>query len=154
VGKGEDRRGLPFPVLDDGSEEHAPIYGLIAGLRASATELTVVLPVDCPLVTASMLLSLTEVCPDVARFPRGPLPGAYRRTALPALEWGELAIHRAISDLDVLIVDCDPALLVNVDTPAELAALEQRRPAGARSTQRAALGPVCKRRPAIPGPAR
>jgi molybdopterin-guanine dinucleotide biosynthesis protein A len=124
VGKTADRLDLPFPVLDDGHEAHAPIYGLAAGLRAAETEVAVVLPVDCPLVTVPMLLELADACRDVARFERGPLPGAYRKSALPALEQGELAIHRVIAGLDVAVVACDPSLLVNVNTPAELAALD------------------------------
>jgi molybdopterin-guanine dinucleotide biosynthesis protein A len=123
LGKAEDDLPLPFPVLDDGSAEHAPIFGVVAGLRAAPTDVSVVLPVDCPLVTATMLTELAEACLDVARFSRGPLPGAYRRSALPALETGELALHRAIAVLDVAVLDADPELLVNVNTPAELAAL-------------------------------
>jgi molybdopterin-guanine dinucleotide biosynthesis protein A len=123
IGKAVDRLSLPFPVMDDGATDRAPIFGLIAGLRAAPTDLCVVLPVDCPLVTPAMLLELAEACRDVARFNRGPLPGAYRRTSLGALESGELAIHRAISRLDVAIVDADPALLANINTPDDLAVL-------------------------------
>jgi len=123
VGKAADRLDLPFPVLDDGFETRAPIFGLIAGLRAAVTELCVVLPVDCPLVTPEMLLELADACHDVARFEPGPLPGSYRRDVLSALESGELAIHRAISRLDVTIVGSEPSLLANVNTAEELAAL-------------------------------
>jgi molybdopterin-guanine dinucleotide biosynthesis protein A len=123
VGKASEALELPFPVLDDGSDVHAPIVGLIAGLQAAPTDLCVVLPVDCPLVTAELLLELADACRDVARPRRGPLPGAYRRSALPALKQGGLAIHRAVGRLDVAVVDVDPHLLVNVNTPDELAAL-------------------------------
>jgi molybdenum cofactor guanylyltransferase len=135
VGKAADGLELPFPVLDDGSDVHAPIVGLIAGLEAAPTELSVVLPVDCPRVTPALLLELADACRDVARPGRGPLPGAYRRSALPALQRGGLAIHRAIVGLDVAVLDVDPALLVNVNTPEDLAALEDGRdpPDGGRS---------------------
>jgi molybdopterin-guanine dinucleotide biosynthesis protein A len=123
VGKAADALELPFPVLDDGTDVQAPIVGLIAGLEAAPTELSVVLPVDCPRVTAALLLELADACRDVARPQRGPLPGAYRRAALPALKHGGLAIHRAIAELDVAVLDVDPELLVNVNTPEELAAL-------------------------------
>ena len=123
VGKEADALDLPFAVLDDGSDVHAPIVGLIAGLEAAPTELSVVLPVDCPRVTPSLLLELAAACRDVARPQRGPLPGAYRRSALPALRDGGLAIHRAIAALDVAVVHVDPQLLVNVNTPEDLAAL-------------------------------
>ena len=123
VGKVADGLHLPFPVLDDGSDVRAPIVGLVAGLRAAPTELCVALPVDCPLVSAAMLLDLAGACRDAARFQRGPLPGAFRRSALAALQSGELAIHRVISNLDVAVLQADPALLVNVNTPQELEAL-------------------------------
>jgi molybdenum cofactor guanylyltransferase len=123
VGKASDALELPFPVLDDGSDIHAPMVGLVAGLEAAPTDLCVVLPVDCPLVTRELLLELADACRDVARPRRGPLPGAYRRTALPALKDGGLAIHRAIAGLDVAVIDIDPHLIVNVNTPDELAAL-------------------------------
>jgi molybdopterin-guanine dinucleotide biosynthesis protein A len=123
VGKASEALELPFPLLDDGSDVHAPMVGLVAGLEAAPTDLCVVLPVDCPLVTPELLLELADACRDVARPRRGPLPGAYRRTALPALKDGGLAIHRAIAGLDVAVVDVDPHLLVNVNTPDELTAL-------------------------------
>jgi molybdenum cofactor guanylyltransferase len=124
VGKAADALELPFPVLDDGSEVRAPIVGVIAGLEAAPTDISVVLPVDCPRVTPALLLELAQACRDVARPARGPLPGAYRRSALAALRDGGLAIHRAIADLDVAVIDVDSALLVNVNSPDDLAALE------------------------------
>lgn len=126
VGKAAEGLVLPFPVLDDESDVQAPIVGLAAGLRAAPTDLCVVLPVDCPFVTAALLVELADACRDAARTQRGPLPGAYRRRVLPALERGELAIHRAIAELDVAVVEADPALLANVNTPEELAALKER----------------------------
>jgi molybdopterin-guanine dinucleotide biosynthesis protein A len=123
VGKASEALELPFRVLDDGSDVRAPIVGLIAGLEAAPTDLCVVLPVDCPLVTAELLVELADACRDVARPRRGPLPGAYRQSVLPALKQGGLAIHRAIGRLDVAVLDVDPHLLVNVNTPDELTAL-------------------------------
>jgi molybdopterin-guanine dinucleotide biosynthesis protein A len=119
VGKGDEV--LPFPVLADGVEERASIHGLAAGLRAAPTELCVVVPVDTPLLTAAALLELAGACAGDAAVPQtGPLPGAYRTSALPALESGELSIRRALAGLDVAIVELDPALLTNVNTPADL----------------------------------
>jgi molybdopterin-guanine dinucleotide biosynthesis protein A len=123
VGKVGDGLQLPFPVLDDGSDVRAPIVGLVAGLRAAPTDLCVALPVDCPLVTSAMLLELADACRDVARFQRGPLPGAFRRGTLAALDSGEMAIHRIVSTLDVAVLETDPARLVNVNTPQDLEAL-------------------------------
>ena len=86
VGKAADGLELPFPVLDDGTDVRAPIAGVVAGLRAAANELCVVLPVDTPLVDAGALAALAAACRRRRRPQTGPLPGAYRRTALPALE--------------------------------------------------------------------
>lgn len=118
VGKGGEE--LPFPVLADGVEERAAIHGLVAGLRAAATELCVVVPVDMPYLTADALRALADACRDAAVPQTGPLPGAYRKTALPALESGELSIRRAIAALDVAVVELDAALLGNVNTPADV----------------------------------
>ena len=48
VGKDDDRLELPFSVLDDGSDERVPVFGVIAGLRAATHETCIVLPVDAP----------------------------------------------------------------------------------------------------------
>jgi molybdopterin-guanine dinucleotide biosynthesis protein A len=130
VGKLADGLDLPFAVLDDGSVVRAPIAGIVAGLRAAAHDVSVVLPIDCPLVTAAALRALALACADAA-VPTldAPLPGAYRRSALPVLErrlaGGELAIRDALAELDVRETPLDPALLLNVNTPAELEALQR-----------------------------
>jgi molybdopterin-guanine dinucleotide biosynthesis protein A len=122
LGKSADALELPFPVLDDGADERAAILGLAAGLRAAPTDLCVVLPVDCPAMTAQAILALADGCGDRdAAVPQtGPLPGVYRKRALVALESGERGIRRALDQLDVAVVALDPALLVNVNTPADL----------------------------------
>jgi molybdenum cofactor guanylyltransferase len=125
VGKGADGYHLPFPVLDDGSQTRAAIVGLTAGLRAAKTDLCVVLPVDTPLVTPTLLLRLADACRDAAVPQTGPLPGAYRKSALPALVSGELSIRKAIAGLDVNVIEVDAALVANVNTPAELKALDE-----------------------------
>jgi len=55
----------------------------------------------------------------------GPLPGAFRRSALPALEAslraGELAVRSAIAGLRVAEVHIEPTELANVNTRADLA---------------------------------
>lgn len=124
VGKAADQLGLPFEVLDDGIDVRAPIAGVVAGLRAAVTEVAVFLPVDCPLVTPDALRQLADACSDAAVPPGGPLPGAYRQTALPMLEErlsaGELALHEALDELSVRTVDLDGDLLTNVNTEREL----------------------------------
>ena len=118
VGKGDEE--LPFPVLADDVEERAAIHGLVAGLRAASSDLCVVLPVDTPNMTGDALRMLAAACRDAAVTPSGPLPGAYRKSALPALTSGELSIRRAIAGLDVAVVELDQSLLVNVNTPADV----------------------------------
>lgn len=126
VGKAPDELALPFPVVDDGSDLRAPIVGVAAGLREARAEVCVVLPTDMPHVTPALLRSLAAAAEGMeAAVPQtGPLPGAYRRTALPVLERsiavGALALHEALAELDTRVVECDEALLANVNEPADL----------------------------------
>jgi molybdopterin-guanine dinucleotide biosynthesis protein A len=124
VGKDADQLGLPFPLLDDGIAVRAPIAGVVAGLREAPTDVAVFLPVDCPLMTADALRSLAEACADAAVPETGPLPGAYAKSALPVLEQrlgsDELALHEALSELDVRRVELDEELLTSVNTEREL----------------------------------
>jgi molybdenum cofactor guanylyltransferase len=120
VGKVADGLELPFELLDDGTAVRAPIAGVVAGLRAAAHEVSVVIPVDMPGLTCVALHELADACRDVATPPTGPLPAAYRHTALPALERalasGALSLRAAIRDLDVVTVDLDASVLANVNT--------------------------------------
>jgi molybdopterin-guanine dinucleotide biosynthesis protein A len=117
VGKADERLDLPFPVHDDGSTEHAPVFGVIAGLRVAAHEMCLVLPVDLPLVTPELLRALL----DAGAVPQtGPLPGAYATSVLHELESrverGELSLRGVNS----CVVEVDEASLVNVNTPTDL----------------------------------
>ena len=79
---------------------------------------------DCPLVDAAALHALADACRDAAVPQTGPLPGAYRKSALSVLErrlaGGELALRDALGELDVAVVTLDDAQLVNVNAPADL----------------------------------
>jgi molybdenum cofactor guanylyltransferase len=127
VGKVADGLELPFELLDDGTAVRAPIAGVVAGLRAAAHEVSVVIPVDMPGLTRAALHELADACRDVAAPPTGPLPAAYRRSALPALERalasGSLSLRDAIRDLDVATVDLDAAVLLNVNTQDDVRGL-------------------------------
>jgi molybdenum cofactor guanylyltransferase len=127
VGKAADALEFPFPLLDDASDVRAPIVGVVAGLRAARHDLCVILPVDTPRAAPETLRVLAEACADAAVPQTGPLPGAYRKSGLAALEAalaaGTLSLRSAISELDVTRVVVDPALLINVNTVDDLARL-------------------------------
>jgi molybdopterin-guanine dinucleotide biosynthesis protein A len=127
VGKTVDELPLPFPVLDDGSDVRAPLVGVLAGLREATNELCVILPVDCPLISAGSLLLLADTRAAAAVPPTGPLPGAYRRTLLPLLERKLFAGDYSLRDVETTVVGLDPRELENVNTRAELAALQAAR---------------------------
>lgn len=124
VGKRADGLALPFEVLDDGTDVRAPIAGVVAGLRAAGNDVAVCVPVDVPRLTIAALHGLADACRDVAITPTGPLPGAYRQSALPALvealKQGKLALWEAIAGLDVATVELDESLLLNLNTPADV----------------------------------
>lgn len=124
IAVGKRELGLPFDVLDDESDVRAPIVGVIAGLRAAQHDVAVVIPVDMPRLTVDSLWRLADACLDVACPPTGPLPGAYRKTALPVLERAlaaqQLALRAAIEGLDVATVALEPGVLVNVNTPDDV----------------------------------
>lgn len=109
---------LPFPVLDDGTTERAPIFGLRAALRIARHEACVVLPVDVPLVTEELLRALARAraVPQT-----GPLPGAYGRDLLPAIESRIAAGDLSLRGLNPTTLELDERLLANVNTREELA---------------------------------
>jgi molybdenum cofactor guanylyltransferase len=124
-GKAADELQLPFPVQDDGTDVRAPLAGIVAGLRAARNDVGVFLPVDVPLATPELVRKLGEACEEAAVPQTGPLPGAYARSALGVLERrlaaGELALRDALAELATVTVELDPAQLVNVNAPEELA---------------------------------
>ena len=99
----------------------------VAGLRAARNDVCVFLPVDVPLVTPELVRALGEACDEAAVPQTGPLPGAYARSALAVLERrltaGELALRDALAQLATVTVELDPAQLINVNAPEELAVL-------------------------------
>jgi molybdopterin-guanine dinucleotide biosynthesis protein A len=118
VGKGDLE--LPFDVVVEPAEPQAPIAGVVAGLRAALTEVAVFLPVDCPLVTPELLRTLG----DRRAVPQtGPLPGAYEQAHLPELERRLAAAEYSLRGVNPRVVELDARLLVDVDTPEDLARL-------------------------------
>jgi len=126
VGKVGD--GLPFPVLDDGTESRAPVFGLVAGLRHARHDLVVALPVDVPLVTPAVLRALGEA--GAVPSERVPLPGGYPRSLLPELERRIAAGELSLRGVNVRTLDVEEQLLADADTPERLAALTRASAAG------------------------
>lgn len=120
VGKGADELALPFPVLDDGARERAPIFGVVAGLRAARNAVCVVLPVDCPLVSEATLRALATA---IAVPQTGPLPGGYARSMLTELEARIARGQLSLRGVNPRVLELDPVELVSVDTEPELRAL-------------------------------
>ena len=120
VGKGE--LDLPFDVVVEPAQPQAPLAGVIAGLRAAATETCVFLPVDCPLVTPALLRALAE---QRAVTQTGPLPGGYAKADLPELERRLASGDWSLRGVNPRVLEADPRLLANANTPAELSAIER-----------------------------
>ena len=127
VGKLADRLPLPFPMLDDGTAERVPVFGVVAGLRAASADVCVVLPVDCVAITPAVLRSLGDA---VAVPQTGPLPGAYPVALLPVLEERIARGELSLRGVNPTVLHVDEALLVDVDTPGDLdlTALDDDRP--------------------------
>ena len=123
VGKAGELGGLPFPVVDDGTAERAPIHGLIAGLRRATHDVVVALPVDMPLVTADAIRALGRA--GAVPGARVPLPGAYPRRLLGPLEARVAAGELSLRGVNPVTLELPEALLVDADTPEALAALER-----------------------------
>ena len=120
VGKVLDALPLPFSLVDDGTTERAPIYGVIAGLAVAKHEVVVFLPVDCPLVTPEVVRALGEA---VAVSQTGPLPGAYTKTMLTALRVRTASGWLSLRGVNSAVLDIDEGLLADVDVPCDLVRL-------------------------------
>ncbi|MDX6504177.1 MAG: FdhD protein [Gaiellaceae bacterium] len=106
IGKVGDGPARPAALLDDGTTMRAALAGVVAGLQVARTEICLVVPVDVPSLSADTLRALAGSCADAAILDSGPLPGAFRKSALPALEQclagGQLRLRDALAELDVV----------------------------------------------------
>jgi molybdopterin-guanine dinucleotide biosynthesis protein A len=117
VGKAGDGLELPFPLLDDGTDERAAAFGVLAGLRAARHDTCLVLPVDTPLVTPALLCELL----GAGAVPQtGPLPGVYTRSMLPELERRVAAGELSLKGVNETVLQLDELLLANVNTRMDL----------------------------------
>ncbi len=121
VGKGDLE--LPFAVVVEPAEPRAPIVGVIAGLRAAATDVAVFLPVDCPLVTPALCASWAS---GAARHADGAAARRLREgrsAASSSAGWRQA--DWSLRGLNPRVIEADRRLLANANTTAELSALEQ-----------------------------
>lgn len=126
VGKLADDLGLPFPLVDDATSSRAPVFGVLAALRAARHDVCVVLPVDCPLVTPALVSALGRAG---AVTQTGPLPGAYARSLQGVLEERVARGELSLRGVNPVVLEVDERLLVDVDTPEDLASLSGAGPA-------------------------
>ena len=135
IGGDADALGtLGLTVIADGHPGEGPLGGILTALAvASPTdgteETVVVVSCDVPWLTADVVATLvrSRAGHDVAvgrTDRRQPLCAAWRSPApaasTAAFAGGERAVHAVLDRLDVVEVDIDPAVLRNVNTPADL----------------------------------
>jgi molybdenum cofactor guanylyltransferase len=146
VGSNEKFAGLA-PVLEDIFHDCGPLGGIHAALRASPTELNLMLAVDTPFVSLAFLqylISQARSAPEAAAIvPRTggtwqPLCAIYRLefagVAENALRAGENRIDRLFDVVPIRVIEqqelegagFSPAIFHNLNTPAELEAQRQR----------------------------
>jgi len=140
---GDKVKFAPFaPVVEDLFPECGPLAGIHAALRASQTELNVILAVDVPFVSLALLQYLTTRARStptaLATVPRAnggwqPLCAVYRRdfaeAAEKALGQGRYKIDalfddtstQAIGEEELETAGFAPRIFRNLNTPEELA---------------------------------
>jgi molybdopterin-guanine dinucleotide biosynthesis protein A len=142
------------PVVPDETADAGPLAGVCAALHATAAEWAVVLPVDLPLIPASLIRFLIDdasmtgapvTAPSLNGFAQT-FPSVVRREALPALqaelEVGRSGVFAAFRSLNVRVVPVELAPVRderawpayrwfwNVNTPEDLAKVESALRAG------------------------
>jgi molybdopterin-guanine dinucleotide biosynthesis protein A len=145
---GSQEKFAPFaPVVEDVFRDCGPLGGIHAALRASLTELNVMLAVDMPFVSwtfAQYVISQARGAPEAAAVvPRGgggwqPLCAIYRRefadTAENALRAGRNKIDRLFDEVRTRAIEEEElesagfslAIFRNLNTPEELETEKRR----------------------------
>lgn len=122
---------VPYRVVFDRKHNAGPLAGLEAGLLAAHNQVLFAVACDMPYVertTAELAVAAARNCD--AAIPRHdglfePVCGAYRKTALPAIEraldMGNYVAHDVVEQLDVTwLENLDPAQFESLNTPADL----------------------------------
>jgi molybdopterin-guanine dinucleotide biosynthesis protein A len=145
---GNTEKFAPFaPVVEDVFRDRGPLGGIHAALRASLTELNVMLAVDTPFVSRAFLqylISQSRAAPGATVVvPRGgggwqPLCAIYRREFAGAAETALLAGRnridplfnvvrtRVIEEQELEDAGFSPAIFRNLNTPEELETEKRR----------------------------
>jgi molybdopterin-guanine dinucleotide biosynthesis protein A len=142
VDRADRMADAPRPVIVDRWPGTGPLGGLATALSGAGAERVLAVACDLPFITPAFLeLLMTTLGPHQAAVPRDqgrwhPLAAAYAAAVGPlfaeTLEQGGRAIWRTLARLDVVALDRpalapfdpDGRLLANVNTPADLEALD------------------------------
>jgi molybdopterin-guanine dinucleotide biosynthesis protein A len=132
IGPPERYAHLGFPVIPDAIPGCGPLGGLLTALRSTSADWNLIVACDMPHLTAAFLAGLLNAAevtdPDCliaeSEGRRHPLCAVYHRRVLPA---AETAINRKLFKMHDFIASLrteawpvlDPALLRNINTPAD-----------------------------------
>lgn len=130
-----------YKIYPDQVPACGPMGGIYTALGVTAHDWNVVVACDMPFISARVLQALIARCPasqaaSIAAIGRAgelePLCAVYHRRCRPilndAIQERRFRMRDLIGELDVETVAVDPAALANVNTPAEWAQLDNRRP--------------------------
>ena len=112
-----DYHQLGWPVFPDLVKDKGPLAGIVTGLKASDTELNLILTCDTPFISVDFLKKLAaeldkaEVVIPQFENRLYPLTGYYKKTVLSRLETeleiGNLKIKKAIESLNYKVIVAD-----------------------------------------------
>lgn len=137
----EAYESLGFPVVEDlEAGFHGPLMGMLTGLTHAKTDWVLFVPCDTPLlpenIAAKLLTSVQENRVDIAVVHDGerlqPVISVVNRRLLPSLQnWlneGKRKIDRWYMQHAMVVVpfDAPEEVFMNLNTPEEVQALEQR----------------------------
>lgn len=139
IGEPERYRGLGYPVYADEIDGCGPLGGVYTALCVSQREWNLIVACDMPGISPELLRALLDRADgssEMAVLASGPdrhpepLCGVYHRDCLPvvlaAIRDKRLKMMDLAKELQAGTVPVDTAALLNLNTPSEWAASEQR----------------------------